>query len=486
MTRLLLGVALILVIILISSFSIKVSAEEGFIPEWIKNNASWWSQNLISDDDFLKGIQYLIQQGIIKVDYVKDVLIVIQGNSVHDSVEDSILQGFLAGTRIEMNMDSIKDLKPRFWRVGDFNSNDFVRERFPEVKTQIVLSDLLEEKGKSKPWKNWNAYENKVKSIVQYSKDNSPVDYFDIWSEPDHLWSGTSDQFFEMIKRTHNIIRDIDPNAKIVGPSASYYNEAGYAQFLDFLVANNLHFDAISWHEFYLPENIPIHVSSAKAMIDNRSLGPMEIQINEFSSGQRHLIPGWTMGWIYYLDEAKVDWASKACWEREIGDRNQTSECIKGLNGIFAEDEITPHAIYWVHKFYAEMKGSKLEVSTNNPKIVALASKDDVNKEIQVLIGRYSCGQANAWCTFSNRAVPDDPLSPINLEVAINDYPYSSDENSINATVEKIPFSYGSVPLYQPVRSEVNNLVLERNNAIISLANFGDGEVIKIIIKPIK
>ena len=37
------------------------------IPSWIKNNADWWSQGLISDDDFVKGIQYLVEQGIIKV-----------------------------------------------------------------------------------------------------------------------------------------------------------------------------------------------------------------------------------------------------------------------------------------------------------------------------------------------------------------------------------------------------------------------------------
>jgi len=37
------------------------------IPAWIKNNADWWSQGLISDDDFVKGIQYLVEQGIIKI-----------------------------------------------------------------------------------------------------------------------------------------------------------------------------------------------------------------------------------------------------------------------------------------------------------------------------------------------------------------------------------------------------------------------------------
>jgi len=43
------------------------TSEESQIPEWIKNNAGWWSQGLISDDDFINGIQYLIQVGIISV-----------------------------------------------------------------------------------------------------------------------------------------------------------------------------------------------------------------------------------------------------------------------------------------------------------------------------------------------------------------------------------------------------------------------------------
>lgn len=37
------------------------------IPQWIKNNAKWWSANQIPDDDFLKGIKYLIENGIIQI-----------------------------------------------------------------------------------------------------------------------------------------------------------------------------------------------------------------------------------------------------------------------------------------------------------------------------------------------------------------------------------------------------------------------------------
>jgi hypothetical protein len=37
------------------------------IPFWVKNNAAWWSDDKIGDSDFAKGIQYLIEQGIMKI-----------------------------------------------------------------------------------------------------------------------------------------------------------------------------------------------------------------------------------------------------------------------------------------------------------------------------------------------------------------------------------------------------------------------------------
>jgi len=41
------------------------------VPDWIKNNASWWSDNLIDDTDFINGLQYLIKHKIVKIDNKK-------------------------------------------------------------------------------------------------------------------------------------------------------------------------------------------------------------------------------------------------------------------------------------------------------------------------------------------------------------------------------------------------------------------------------
>jgi len=41
----------------------------GEIPSWVKNNAGWWANGQISDKDFVSGIQYLITNGIIKITF---------------------------------------------------------------------------------------------------------------------------------------------------------------------------------------------------------------------------------------------------------------------------------------------------------------------------------------------------------------------------------------------------------------------------------
>jgi len=37
------------------------------IPHWVKNNAKWWSQGKIGDTEFIKGIEYLVQNDIMKI-----------------------------------------------------------------------------------------------------------------------------------------------------------------------------------------------------------------------------------------------------------------------------------------------------------------------------------------------------------------------------------------------------------------------------------
>ncbi len=42
------------------------------VPDWIKNNAKWWSSDLISDAEFFNGISYLINEGILIIPNLPD------------------------------------------------------------------------------------------------------------------------------------------------------------------------------------------------------------------------------------------------------------------------------------------------------------------------------------------------------------------------------------------------------------------------------
>ncbi len=48
-------------------FSITASAANSTIPEWIKNNAKWWSEGSISESDYITSLEYLITNGIIQI-----------------------------------------------------------------------------------------------------------------------------------------------------------------------------------------------------------------------------------------------------------------------------------------------------------------------------------------------------------------------------------------------------------------------------------
>lgn len=54
-------------IMLIPDLPKSTSPSDQKIPEWIKNNAGWWAQGLISQDDFVNGIKYLVEKSIIQV-----------------------------------------------------------------------------------------------------------------------------------------------------------------------------------------------------------------------------------------------------------------------------------------------------------------------------------------------------------------------------------------------------------------------------------
>ncbi len=50
-----------------SIISVPTGIQNLVLPSWIKNNAKWWAEGLISEREYVQSIEYLINQGIIKI-----------------------------------------------------------------------------------------------------------------------------------------------------------------------------------------------------------------------------------------------------------------------------------------------------------------------------------------------------------------------------------------------------------------------------------
>lgn len=405
------------------------------------------------------------------------------------------LQGFLTGVghkpEDQLDQARVSALQPRSWRIPDWVYYDKIKAFNPKIT--FILGEQYANNnggwGKARPWENWDDWERFVKETIQFSKtQNKPIDYWDVWGEPDlgggTPWKGSYSDLLELFGRTIKTIRSVDPNTQVVGPSVSEFKPrfqegdrtvVGLDTFLSDL---NERFDvlpdAISWHELgSLPEGVPTNAQTLRTFLSQTfpDYHP-ELHVNEFTSEPEHLIPGWTVGWLYYLEQAKLDVVSRGCWSFREAGKKPWSDCWAGLNGLLSEDNTTPHPIYWVHKWYGEMSGEKLSTSTSDTQTIALAAQDTTTEKISLLVGR-----------FVSRTTTRNGSQDVRL--VIQNYPFNTTQARIE--IRRIPNDRVFSPSPTEPAVTANNVVVVNNKQIeLSLPAFQDGDAYRIIIKPVR
>ena len=81
----------------ILGFSLTASATDSTIPEWVKNNAKWWSEGSISESDYVTSLEYLILNGIINVSIPITEVIAAQTALLDDERAQSFVVNFSDG-----------------------------------------------------------------------------------------------------------------------------------------------------------------------------------------------------------------------------------------------------------------------------------------------------------------------------------------------------------------------------------------------------
>jgi hypothetical protein len=406
--------------------------------------------------------------------------------------------GFLHGrdeNSPNLNETLINALKPEEWRL--YKANSYAIATRHNANITYGLSDHYgwNQGGfpNANPWENWSYYETFILYVMQYYDNyfpDYPVEYYDIWNEPDHpyFWHGTYEQLLELFYRTYNIIKSYNPNAKVVGPSISWFRPGypGVKGIIDFLVdldkIYGVRLDAISWHENggiwadTKPEDIPYRAQYLRLKIQENfpsDYNP-ELHVNEYIGAQVHLSPGWNVGFLKYLEVANVDKAMRACWYTySLDPYTYCSDCWYGLNGMFMSDGQTPQRAYWVQYTHSQMEGNiKLDVVDSNENTNAIVVRNVTSNQIQILLGRY----------FKN--------FPGDVSIFIGNYSFYKDE--VHVKIEIVPNDptfYNDPPQMIPMPDGpilLSNDTIQINNDEISLllANVEDGDAYIITIIP--
>jgi len=137
--------------------SLNVSAEEGLIPSWIKNTASFWVEGNIGDSEFLSALQFLIDNGILTV--MKTPASDTEINSDNDKIMSQIIvqnprenlrhqkNTFLVAVDDQSANEECRQLKncfnPRLVKIKETDTIEFINNG--EIQHRLSSSDRYNE-----------------------------------------------------------------------------------------------------------------------------------------------------------------------------------------------------------------------------------------------------------------------------------------------------------------------------------------------------
>lgn len=400
------------------------------------------------------------------------------------------LIGFLHGVTPAAPADElIRPLNIQYWRSAIFESLDGtatspaayarLRTLAPQLKVQYLISD---EWGYSCcrstirwPFESYRVWERFVAdSVGSRRQSGQAVASWEVWNEPTvpFFWAGSIEQFFETYARTYRILRkQLGPDAPIAGPGFHFYDRALLQRFLDYCLAQQLQVNILTWHEngrAPIPD-VADHIDEVRSMfLQSAKYQPLrirEIHIDEYGGRKTTHSPGAMLGYLYYLEAAKVDAAAKSCWK----DSKRRNECFNGsLDGLVDVDSMRPRSVWWTYKLYADGAASRVLSTTSDRAIVALASSaSEATTRAQVLMGKFG---------------PSSTTQPVDVVLENMDaLGFLSKSASVTVSVKRL-VPTGELPSDGPVVLREVLLPLGRK-ARLSIPQFALNEVYVLDIK---
>lgn len=266
----------------------------------------------------------------------------------------------------------------------------------PSARVSVDLADMLP--GWPYKWPGMTSWLNQVRSFIVDKKATGLNNFYgyEIWNEPSGTWNTANGTFYDMWKKTYDVIRTQDPNAKIIGPCDSYYSHSRMSDFLSYCKANNCLPDIISWHELSGgAKTVSPDIRDYKALENSLGISARLISINEYCDPDHNLEgqPGSSARFIAKFERYKVDSACITWWFVPNPGR---------LGSLLATDS-QKGAGWYFYKWYGDMTGNMVAVTPpkdDSDLVDGAACVDSNRKYISFIFGGQNDGAITT--TISN------------------------------------------------------------------------------------
>jgi len=259
-----------------------------------------------------------------------------------------------------------------------------------------------------------------VKSVYDEAKTKGYEVYSWItWNEPTLQWRTTARpiaHYFQAHLNAYQVIKALNPAARIQAPENNSYNASFIKQFLTFCKANNCLPDVLSWHELTsgaVPD-IEGHTADIKAWMTANGIKPMPIAVTEYGGGSYGNASTYSSGkMLHYIARLERSAANglifglKSEWDYIGSD----AHFIATLGDTADKGSATlPAGMWWLYHGYKETTGRLLQTaSTNDAFVTSLAATDSQMKRSVILIGNQDTATA-ATVTLALKNLNQSPF----------------------------------------------------------------------------
>jgi hypothetical protein len=231
---------------------------------------------------------------------------------------------------------------------------------------------------------DWTEYTNFMTQVINDVKASGMTGSnvrWDLWNEPDGaaFWGGTQAQYFEMWKRGFQQVRAAIPNAVIEGPSlANQPNNGWWNAYLDYIKANNVIPDYLSWHDEGGGNDPVTDANNLRSALSARGISVTGFDDNEYGTASEQG-PGHSAWYIARLERAGAS-GLRGNWGMAGG-------LYLGM-GDLVTSSWQPLGQYWMYRRYADQTGLRTSVTpSSDNQIDATAFQDSAAAKSIIVVG---------------------------------------------------------------------------------------------------